>query len=238
MEKLAEAFEDYRMVPEELPRRGHIGPSDLSLMHDRTLGRVEFRKSVWGLVAALLATGCGATGKVAPELRSGSEGSRITDVRHGYRVALPAGWYRARRNLTPQLWDPREILSVATYPLRYQRRARCRIPGCPTPALNGFRATDILMSIQERVHARTTAGDVAIDIERRQAGRGGKGNCTSGRVAWYAFEAFAEAGRSLYILVVVGKRAPARARADLKRVLGSLRFGPRDGAARFLEAAG
>jgi hypothetical protein len=151
----------------------------------------------------------------------------VTDVRHGYSVTLPAGWYRARRNLTPQLVDPREILSVATYPLRYRRGERCRIPGCPTPALNGFRATDILMSIQERVHARRTNGDVAIDLERRQAGLGaGAGSCTRGRVAWYAFEAFAEAGRSLYVLVVVGKRAPARARADLKRLLGSLRFSP------------
>jgi hypothetical protein len=191
---------------------------------------------VWGLVAADLATGCGATGPVAPQFRSGSQALRITDVRHAYSVALPAGWHRARRNLTPQLLDPREILSVATYPLGYQRRARCRIPGCPTPALNGFRATDILMSIQERVHARTTE-DVAIDLERRQAGlEAGPGRCTRGRVAWYAFEAFAEAGRSLYVLVVVGKRAPARARADLKRLLGSLRFGPRDGAARFRKA--
>jgi hypothetical protein len=145
-------------------------------------------------------------------------------------VALPAGWFRARRNLTPQLLEPREILSVATYPLRYPRRARCRIPGCPTPALNGFRATDILMSIQERVHARTTRKDVAIDLQRRQTVLRGTGNCTRGRVAWYAFEAFAEAGRSLYVLVVVGRRAPARARADLKRVLGSLRFSPRGGA--------
>jgi hypothetical protein len=58
------------------------------------------------------------------------------------------------------------------------------------------------------------------------------------RVAWYAFEAFAEARRSLYVLVVMGKRAPARARADLKRVLDSLRFSPHDGAARLVKAVG
>jgi hypothetical protein len=136
--------------------------------------------------------------------------------------------------------DPREILSVATYPLRYKRRgARCRIPGCPTPALNGFRPTDILVSIQERVHARRTTEDVAIDLNRQQAGLGrAAGNCTRGRVAWYAFEAFAEAGRSLYVLVVVGKRAPARARADLKRLLGSLRFSARSAGARYPRAVG
>jgi hypothetical protein len=189
---------------------------------------VQLRKSAWGLVAAVLASGCGAPGTDAPELKAGSQGPRVSDVRHGYSVTLPIGWYRARRNLTPQLVDPREILSVATYPLRYKRGERCRIPGCPTPALNGFRAADILMSIQERVHARKTTGDVAIDLERRQAGLGaGAGSCTRGRVAWYAFEPFAEAGRSLYVLVVVGNRAPARMRADLKRLLGSLRFSPR-----------
>jgi hypothetical protein len=192
---------------------------------------VKLRKLAWGLVAAVLVTGCGGAGTVAPEFKSKRQGARITDVRHGYSVALPAGWYRAGRNLTPELVDPREILSVATYPLRYNRRARCRISGCPTPALNGFRATDILMSIQERVHARRATKDVAIELERRQAARVGKGNCTRGRVAWYVFEAFAEAGRNLYVLVVVGKRAPARARADLKRMLDSPRFSPRDGAA-------
>ena len=122
--------------------------ADLSPMRDRTRRRVKLRKSVWGLAGVVLATGCGATGTVAPEFNSASQGQRITDARHGYSMALPGGWYRARSNLTPQLLDPREILAVATYPLRYQRRARCYIAGCPTPALNGFRATDILMSIQ------------------------------------------------------------------------------------------
>jgi hypothetical protein len=183
------------------------------------------------LVAAVFVTGCGATGTVAPELGSGNEGSRITDARYGYSAALPAGWFRARRNLTPKLLEPREILSVATYPLRYRRRARCGIPGCPTPALNGFRATDILMSIQERVHARPATEDVAIDLQRQQAGLGGTGDCTRGRVAWYAFESSAEAGRNLYVLVVVGTDAPATVRADLRRVLDSLSVSPRGGAA-------
>jgi hypothetical protein len=84
----------------------------------------------------------------------------------------------------------------------------------------------------EREHARTTPEDVAIDLERRQAGLGaGAGSCTRDRVGWYAFEAFAEAGRSLYVLVVVGRRAPARERAELKRLLASLHFSPRGAAA-------
>ena len=195
--------------------------------------------SVCGLVAALLVGGCGANGAVAPEFTSGGQGPRIPEeVRDGYSVVLPAGWYRARRNLTPQLVDPREILSVATYPLRYQRRARCRIPGCPTPALNGFRATDILVSIQERVHARPRTADVAIELTPRRTGlAAGPRGCARGRVAWYAFDDFAEAGRTLYVFAVVGERAPARARGDLSRLLRLLRFSPRGGPARYHRAA-
>lgn len=189
------------------------------------------RTAVCALVAAVLAIGCGGgTGPVEPEFKSGIQGPRVTDARHDYSVTLPEGWYRARRNLTPQLVEPREIMSVATYPLRYQRRAGCRIPGCPTPALNGFRATDILISIQERVHARPTPEDVPAHLQRRRAGLGaGPGSCARGRVAWYAFEAFAEAGHSLYVLVVVGKRAAATERADLRRLLDSLHFSPGGG---------
>jgi hypothetical protein len=187
----------------------------------------------------MVATGCGAGEAVVPQFTSASQGPRLTqDVRHGYSFVLPAGWYLARRNLTPQLLDPREILSVATYPLRYQRRARCRIPGCPTPALNGFRATDILLSIQERARARPASENAAIDLGPRQTPlRAGPHSCTRGRVAWYAFNALSAAGRNLYVFAVVGKRAPAKKREDLKRLLRSLRFSPRREAARSRQAA-
>ena len=187
---------------------------------------MKVRRSLCGLAVGVVATGCGAGATVAPKVTSGSHAPRvIEDVRHGYSVTLPAGWHRARRNLTPQLTEPREILSVATYPLRYKRRARCGIGGCPTPALNGFRATDILVSIQERMHARPASADVAIDLRRRQRVLGSRPqSCPRDRVAWYAFEAFAQAGRNLYVLAVVGKRAPARAREELKQLLESLRF--------------
>lgn len=190
---------------------------------------MKLRRSVCGLVAGLVATGCGAGEAVVPRFTSESEGPRFSqNARHGYSLVLPAGWYRAQRNLTPELMDPREILSVASYPLRYQRRARCRIAGCPTPALNGFKATDILLSIQERARAKPTTENAAIDLKPRQRPlRAGPRSCTRGRVAWYVFDAFAQVGRNLYVFAVVGKRASAKTRADLKRVLRSLRFSPR-----------
>lgn len=177
----------------------------------------------------VLAAAAGAVAAVGTE--ASSEAPRtVEDHRRGYSVALPAGWDRARRNLTPQLVEPREILSVATYPLPYRRRARCGIPGCPTPALNGFRANDVLVSIQERVQARPARKDVPIDLNPRDVDySAGPGSCTRGKVEWYAFDFFAAGGRSFYAFVVVGERAPASARRDLRRVLDSLRFAPRDG---------
>ena len=172
------------------------------------------------VVAAVLVAGIGATAIAEPEGSPATQSARVAESpRHGLTVTLPDGWHRARRNLTPQLQDPREILSVATYPLRYRRGARCRISGCPTPALNGFRATDILLSVQQRRRARPAAEDVPLDLRPQEAELDG---CTRGRVAWYAFDHFVVAGRTSYAFVVVGERAPLTARRDLRRILRSL----------------
>jgi hypothetical protein len=158
-------------------------------------------------------------------------------VRHGYSLALPAGWHRARRNLTPQLVDPREVLSVATYRLRYEHRARCYVRGCPAPSLNGFRSTDILLSIQERAHAQTTTKNVTVDLRLRQTPRPGFNSCARRRVAWYVFNAFTQAGRSFYVFAVVGKRATAATRRELLRLLHSLHCRPRGTIGRSTQVA-
>ena len=191
---------------------------DLSAARERR-AHVTVRAAL-SAVFAVLAAGCGATGTVAPEREPGGQAARVTDARHGFSLTLPAGWHRARCNLTPTLVEPREILSVATYPLRWERGARCQIAGCPTPALNGFRATDVLVSVQERMQAKETTQDDAIELRPQRT----RGACARGRVAWWAFESFSEAGRSLYVFVVMGKRAPASTRAELARVIDSLRF--------------
>jgi hypothetical protein len=57
-------------------------------------------------------------------------------------VELPPGRQRATVSLTPGLVDPREVLSVATFPLRY-RPTRCdHVPGSALEDLGprkGFR---------------------------------------------------------------------------------------------------
>src|SRR4051794_40344538 len=89
------------------------------------------------LLAAALA-GCGAK----------ADGSR-SFVHHGdgvtYRV--PAGWHVAARSLTPHLLNPRELFTAGTGRLA-ANPARCA--HMPSAALAAMRATDVLVTVQER----------------------------------------------------------------------------------------
>jgi hypothetical protein len=44
-------------------------------------------------------------------------------------VSVPAGWSRAQQSLTPHVLDPREILTVATFPLLLQGSSCAQNPG-------------------------------------------------------------------------------------------------------------
>src|SRR4051794_23332417 len=66
---------------------------------------------------------------------------------HGLTVELPDGWQPAASSLTPALVDPRERLSVGTFPLRY------RATGCahmPSSALADLGPRDAFLTLQER----------------------------------------------------------------------------------------
>jgi hypothetical protein len=154
------------------------------------------------------------------------------DAPHGLSLTLPPGWHRARRNLTPHLIDPREILSVGSYRLRYKRRSRCGVPGCPLPALDGFGRRDVLISIQERRHVRrpVDAGfaprrrPFALVPMRLNIPSGARWRCARrvlGRSTWTAFT---DNGRAFYAFVAVGRAATSATRRDARRVIESLAF--------------
>jgi hypothetical protein len=154
------------------------------------------------------------------------------DARHGLSLTLPPGWHRARGNLTPHLVDPREILSVGSYRLRYERRSRCGVPGCPLPALDGFGRRDVLISIQERRHVRRPV-DAGFAPRRRpftfepmrlRFPPGARWRCARrvlGRTTWTAFT---DSGRAFYAFVAVGRAATVATRRDARRVIESLAF--------------
>jgi hypothetical protein len=154
------------------------------------------------------------------------------DEQHGLSLTLPPGWHRARRNLTPRLIDPREILSVGSYRLRYKRRSRCGVPGCPLPALDGFGRGDVLISIQERRHVRrpVDAGfaprhrPFTLEPMRLHYPPGARWSCARrvlGRTTWTAFT---DSGRAFYAFVAVGRAATSATRRDARRVIESLAF--------------
>ena len=71
----------------------------------------------------------------------------VTDQTHGLAVELPPVWERASASLTPGLGDPREVLSVATFPLRYRPTGCAHVAGS---ALDDLGERDAFVTLQER----------------------------------------------------------------------------------------
>src|SRR4051794_40614421 len=75
------------------------------------------------IVPLLLLAGCGdgASSTVERQARAPAPvWTHHESGRWGYTVSYPADWIRAPRPLSPPLMDPREILSVASVPLRFR----------------------------------------------------------------------------------------------------------------------
>jgi hypothetical protein len=96
------------------------------------------------VAAALAGSSCGAT---EVERVASTPVPAATYAAHGLSVELPAGWQAAPSSLTPQLTDPREELSVATYPLRYRATECARMAGS---ALEDLGPGDAFITVQER----------------------------------------------------------------------------------------
>jgi hypothetical protein len=74
------------------------------------------------LTVAVMA-GCGDEASIdAPATEAPAAAEQETSGR-GYTATVPPGWHVAPASLTPSLVDPREILAVATFPLRRRGRA-------------------------------------------------------------------------------------------------------------------
>ncbi len=187
-----------------------------------------------GLLCAGLTAGCGdePAGRAAARAPEPPPGwTTFRDEPRGYEVSFPSEWHRARRSLTPGLVDPREILSLATYPLRAKRTpgsGRC-VVGFPAPALDDFGPRDAIVSIQER-GSRRGGGFPARQRPLPRSplllqAEGGPA-CARDRTRWISFHPFRDAGRNFYAFVAVGRSASSQTRRDVRRVLESLAFEP------------
>ncbi|HWK27632.1 MAG TPA: hypothetical protein VNS09_13775 [Solirubrobacter sp.] len=172
----------------------------------------------------LLAAWCGGSGACG-----GDEPADVYhSVRWGYTVTVPDGWYRAADTLTPNLDDPREVLTVATFPLHY-REGKCA--QFPSSALSDMGTTDVLLTVQERgTDPRSRWHDFPPRPAefRFQPGQGSEAvDCVSGPVRfvdhWFRFT---DGGRHFHVEVALGTAAPEAARRAAYAILDSLRIDP------------
>src|SRR3954467_15513451 len=98
-------------------------------------------------LCALAAAGALAVSACGEDADAPAAPRSVTEQARGVTVELPPGWQPARISLTPELLDPREVVSVATFPLRY-RPTRCgHIAGS---ALEDLGPRDAFVTIHER----------------------------------------------------------------------------------------
>jgi hypothetical protein len=176
------------------------------------------------LLAAAGATACGGTTTTTP--RTTTPPPRAEHVAaHGLAVTLPQGWVVARRSLTPNLTDPRERLTVATFPLRYRPGSCAHLP---VSGLERIGAGGALVTIQERLLGHSTRG-----FPRRPArfaatlgGPSEASACVPGvrfEDHWFSF---ADHGRRFHVEVAFGPHATVATRRQAWAILDGLRVGP------------
>ena len=167
------------------------------------------------VVAALALSSCGG-GSTSQHRSSYSS--------HGVTVELPRGWQAARASLTPNLSDPREILAVGTYPLRYRAHDCAQFP---VSALRDLGPRDAFVELQER----DAGGPPSAEFPERPAhfgpGLGGPseaGACVPGKrfaVHWFGFS---DGSHHFYAEVAFGRAASSTTKHAAWRVLDSLKI--------------
>jgi hypothetical protein len=176
------------------------------------------------LLVALILAGCGAERPATTSPAGPAPGwTTVLDARHGLTVSLPSAWHRAARSLTPALTDPHEVLTLATFPLRGGPHRRCA--QVPEQAVRDVGARDVLVSLLERRDpgSEFTPGPPALG----PAAPGDHALCAGRRGELEEhWSTFALGGRGFYLYAALGRDVSAGRRAQLDRVLGSLRVDP------------
>jgi hypothetical protein len=171
-------------------------------------------RALVAVAVAILLASCGAEKQPV---------RRVTDKLHGLSYELPGGWHRAGVDLTPHLVDPREELSVGTFPIRYRPGGCAHIA---VSALEEMGSSGAFVTVQER-------GLMSGSFARRPARFGPDGGfpseasgCVPGaRFTARAFE-FGDAGRNFNALVAFGPQTPSNVKTQAWQILDSLRVDP------------
>jgi hypothetical protein len=187
--------------------------------------------------AVLVLTSCGgqdpnsspAPGQTSGQAATGTTGpepepwTTYRDKERRLEVSYPNDWYRSEEPLTPYLGDPKEILSLGTYPLR---PGGDRCAHHPVNALQDLGRDDAFVSVLERAPPYPAIGypprpsrfELPTDTRTHRF-------CvlSDGRLdEWLPFS---DDGRAFYLLVALGQDASEETKTDLLAILNSLRFG-------------
>jgi len=142
-------------------------------------------------------------------------------------VQLPTGWQYAQRSLTPHLFDPREVLAIGTYPLRYRDGGCAHVAG---RALEDLGPTDAFITLQERGRGsrRSRSGfpQRPARFGPRLGGRSEARQCVpQARFVDHWF-GFSDGGRRFHVEVAFGPKASAPTRRRAWEILDGLRIDP------------
>jgi hypothetical protein len=175
-----------------------------------------------GCAAVLVLSACGR------ETAASSRTRFVSDTVHGIALQLPPGWRRAAVSLTPALVDPREVLSVATFPLRYRSTRCAHVAGS---ALEDLGPTDAFVTILERgLDPSSTWSDFPPRPARFGPELGGPSEakaCVPSAHFTDHWFGFTDSDRHFHVLVAFGPDAPVGVQREAWGILDSLKIDPR-----------
>jgi hypothetical protein len=172
------------------------------------------------VLLALAASACGGEEPRAP--RAAAIAAPAFDV-HGLAVELPPGWHRASEPLTPNLTDPREVLAVATFPLRYRETGCAHIAGS---ALENLAPAGAFVTLLERGYGEDRFPPRPAKFGPGLGGPSEASACVPGaRFTDHWFE-FSDGGRLFHVDVAFGPDTPEEVRRQAWAILDGLRVDP------------
>jgi hypothetical protein len=152
--------------------------------------------------------------------------SHRTFTSHGLTVELPPGWRGTHASLTPNLGpDPREVLAVANYPLRYRPHQCAQVP---VSALEDLGRSGAFIDLEERKGAADPS-EFPARPTHFGAGLGGPSEaaaCAPHTRMSERFFGFTDRSRHFYALVAFDPAASEATRDETWKVLDSLKVGP------------
>jgi hypothetical protein len=188
-----------------------------------TMRPMELAHPLLAVALAAALAGCGEAAGDAPRQAAPPTAYRV----HGLTAMLPAGWHHASASLTPALGDPREVLSVGTFPLRYRELVCANLPGS---ALEDLGPGDAFVTLQERgLEPGSTWSDFPPRPAHFGASLGGPSEVSACVPAahfsdhWFGFS---DAGRHFHVLVAFGPEVSATTRTQAWEILDGLRVDP------------